>query len=337
VRPFIAELALQSVEGTSSEDGLSTGVINAKEDGSFEIHNVLPGSYELVARLPVNVGWGEQSPPGLSVGSLAFGRTSLQVRDSDISNVSVIVHPGMDLVGFVAVDGKPAQAAVRIALQPDDVATRNPVFGAILGQVGAYQPPILADGRFTIPVVPPGHYRLQVFPGETPQPLTEATPCSGQATRKPQTGLTAVHPQTYLADIRQRGISVYDKGLTFGSDPVGPIEVLLNTNAGSIAGIVVGPDRGPIARATVVLVPPMNRRQNPALYKLARSDAEGRFSLDLVPPGSYKLFAWESVQPSAYQNAGFLEKFEDRGVNVTVSPGSRVDVTVDWIADSVSR
>jgi hypothetical protein len=81
----------------------------------------------------------------------------------------------------------------------------------------------------------------------------------------------------------------------------------------------------------------MNRRQNPALYKLARSDAEGRFSLDLVPPGSYKLFAWESVQPSAYQNAGFLEKFEDRGVNVTVSPGSRVDVTVDWIADSVSR
>jgi hypothetical protein len=40
-----------------------------------------------------------------------------------------------------------------------------------------------------------------------------------------------------------------------------------------------------------------------------------------VPPGDYKLFAWETVKQGAYQDATFMERFEDRGHAVRVEKG----------------
>jgi hypothetical protein len=48
-----------------------------------------------------------------------------------------------------------------------------------------------------------------------------------------------------------------------------------------------------------------------------------------VPPGSYKLFAWDNVVPGAYENEEFLQRYEARGtdVKVTTSGAVRVDLT----------
>jgi hypothetical protein len=175
----------------------------------------------------------------------------------------------------------------------------------VFGQIAVYPPVIAADGSFAIPFVPEGHYRFQVT-------ITEP----GNA---------------YLADIRQAGISVYDNGLTVGKEAVNAIEASINTNGGSIEGNVVGADRKPVPRTTVVLVPAMSRRQNPALYRTIQTDAQGHFVLAGIAPGSWKLFAWESVQPSAYQNEEFLRKYEERGTSVTVPAGLRAIAEVSWI------
>jgi hypothetical protein len=176
----------------------------------------------------------------------------------------------------------------------------------VFGQIAVYLPVIAQDGSFAIPVVPEGHYRFQVAitgPGNS-----------------------------YVADIRQGAVSVCDNGLTVGKEPVNPIEVTINTNGGTIEGNVVSVDRKPVPRSTVVLVPALSRRQNPELYKTVQTDSHGHFAFTGVGPGDWKVFAWESIQPGAYQNAEFMQKYEGRGTSVTVTTGLLANADVTWIS-----
>lgn len=166
-----------------------------------------------------------------------------------------------------------------------------------------------------------------------PQVIAARATTVQSSVRAPQTGLTVLPATAYLADVRQAGVSIYDSGLNVGTAGQAPVDVLLNTNPGGLEGTVLDKDQKPVAGATVVLVPEMNRRQNPNLYKVARSDAQGRFTLTLLPPGLYKVIAWESIQGGAYQNAAFLERFEQRGVAVTITAGSRSNTSVGLIAN----
>ena len=87
----------------------------------------------------------------------------------------------------------------------------------------------------------------------------------------------------------------------------------------------------PMANATVVLVPPLARRQNRALYRMATSDANGHFSFRGVAPEDYQLFAWQNIAPSAYLNARFLSKYEDRATPVKLGPSSTITATITGI------
>jgi protocatechuate 3,4-dioxygenase beta subunit len=307
------------------------GSVFNPDDGTFVFRNVPSGSYVVVARLPVtaNNGWGPQNTPERATGPIAFGRTAVVVNGSDVKDVAVVVHKGVDLSGVLIVDGRPAAANLRISLQADDsdLSLDGPT-GNTLNQISSFNPMIETGGAFKIPLLPEGRYRVQVYfgaganPGGRGQAPAPATPSA------PQLPAT-----TYLSDVRQGGTSVYDNGLTIGNQASEPIEILVNTNAGSIQGSVLGPDQKPVPSTTVVLVPQESRRQNPALYKTARTDAQGHFVINTVPPGPYTLFAWESVLTGAWQNAEFLRSYADRGVPVSVSAAERANVEVGLIKD----
>jgi hypothetical protein len=49
------------------------------------------------------------------------------------------------------------------------------------------------------------------------------------------------------------------------------------------------------------------------LYKTTNSGADGKVSFSNVPPGDYKIFAWEEVKQRAWQDPLYMEKFEDMG------------------------
>ena len=301
------------------------------DDGSFVFRNVPTGSYVVIARLPVtaNNGWGPANAPERAGGPIAFGRTPVVVNGSDVKDVAIVVHRGVDLNGHLIVDGKPAAANVRISLEADDgdlnldAPTAN-----TLNQISIYNPTIEAGGGFTIPLLPEGKYRIQVTFGAAGNAGARGQAAASDATSALPPSLPAT---TYLADVRQGGNSVYDNGLTIGNQASEPIEILVNTNAGSIQGAVMGPDQKLVPSTLVVLVPAQSRRQNPALYKTARTDAQGHFTFNTVPPGAYTLFAWESVLSGAWQNAEFLRSYADRGVPVSVSAAERANVQVGLI------
>jgi len=78
-------------------------------------------------------------------------------------------------------------------------------------------------------------------------------------------------------------------------------------------------------------VPPLNRRNNPALFKTAVTDDKGHFTIRGVAPGLYTALAWESVLPGAYQNAEFLSKYQSRGRTINVQAGIRSETQLELI------
>ena len=312
IRPLIAVVGLARRDRPALPDVIGAGAgITASDDGSFEILNVPPGSYDLFARLPIASGWGGLAPPERATTPLAIGRTSVEVRAGNVDGVTVLVHPGVDLKGRVTIDGQPPTAnSIRVSLAPDDSATRvgETQISNIFGQIAQYPARIEQDGSFTIPFIPEGHYRVQAT-------------------------FTSQAANSYIADIRQGAASIFDNGLTVGREAVNPLEIVVNTNGGSIEGTVLGADRKPVPRTTIVMVPPTGRRQNSALYKFVQTDAQGHFSIAGVAPGSWKLFAWESIRPGAYQNAEFIQKYEARGTNVVVTAGMQSNSNPTLIRD----
>jgi len=320
VRQPLAVIALLPRDGTMIPD-LVSGNITAAADGAFVVRGLLPGSYDLIARLPAPLGWGPQNGPERATNPWAFGRVPVEIGGADVDNVSVVVHQGVDVTGRVTVDGQGVPAAVRVTLQPDDNAA---LYNSYFGTISNWAPFLAADGSFTFPLMPEAHYRFHVVltTGPTRAPVANA---QGQMPPTP----VPLPPNGYVADVQLGGRSVYDEGLTVGTDPIAGVEVIVKSDGGTIEGTVSGADKKPLTGRSVVLVPELARRKNFALFRATASDEQGGFRLTRVPPGNYKLFAWDSVVPGAYESAEFLQRYESRGVDVKVSAAGslRMDLT----------
>ncbi len=295
-------------------------------NGQFEIAGILPGSYDLFARVQ-NLNAVADPAVLTTQPSYYFGRTSFESRFDDVQGLSLVIRPGLDLRVHVTVDGNPSAASgiVRATLQSDDGARLIPAYA----RGGRQQPIADADGTIEFSSINEGVYRFQ----------TNISPVARTAAARGQSGtaVTTNFAAAYVEDIRENGVSVYDNGLRVGKEAPGPIEILLKTNGGNIAGVVVDSKQDPKAGALVTLVPPDGRRQNPALYKTATSDAMGRFTIRGIAPGPYKLFAWENLQNGAYQNPAFLSKYEERGRVVNIMPATTTNTQITAIAVEQGR
>jgi hypothetical protein len=264
--------------------------------GQFEIANILPGSYDLFARVP--------DPAAQVAGGqpLAWGRVRFDVRDMDINNLAITVSPSVEVKGTVTAPGgaKPG-ASMRVQLLPDDASIKVPAYQAVLTRSALVSP----EGNFSVPAVPEGRFRV--------------------------TAVAGLPADLYLADVRANAMSVFDSGFDVSTRLNSLIEVVLGSGAGTVDGIVRDGPTKVFPNATVALIPEGKRRQNRALYFSAASDASGRFTIRGVPPGDYKLFAWESIPTFAYQNSAFIAKHEERGRAVHVGQGGTASAELQII------
>jgi len=105
------------------------------------------------------------------------------------------------------------------------------------------------------------------------------------------------------------------------------LEILLSTKVGRIDGLIVDKDRKPMQGVQAVLIPDRQRERRD-LYKLVTSDQNGHFTIASVAPGDYKLFAWEDLEPGAYNDPDFLRKYEALAMPVKISESSTSTVEV---------
>jgi protocatechuate 3,4-dioxygenase beta subunit len=309
---------LDSVNPPTVQNALPTAT---RGNGEFELRNIRPGAYDLYPVAPVITETSAVPAPlpgarvvtinGLAImeGTTAVqgpttrrqptGRIPVEVN-RDIADLRVVVSLGAPLSGEVLVNGAGSSAikleSMRLLLRSLDTTPAS--FVSLVGTI-----PVDPTGKFTAASVPEARYTFQV------------------------TGLPAT---AYVADIRQGGTSVMDNGFIHDQSAT-PIQIVIDTNGITLQGTVVNADGKPAANATVVLVPPQARRQNALLYKNATTNEAGTFTLRGVSPGPYTIFAWESVPPTAWQNAEFLAKYEARGRQINLSATSVAEVQLNVI------
>jgi hypothetical protein len=110
----------------------------------------------------------------------------------------------------------------------------------------------------------------------------------------------------------------------FSVDQSATLQLHVGFSAGRVSGAVADERGTPVAGVQAVLVPDPSRRGRSDAYFAATTDQNGQFTFNSVPPGRYKLFAWEEVPPGAYQYPDFIRRFEEFGQPLDVNPNGSI-------------
>ena len=272
--------------GKSDESVARVAGNSDSNTGRFEIGPFPAGSYDLYARVA-----DPQGSPGRGGVVNAWGRALVEIRDGDVENLQLVVHPSVSVAGKISVMGTAKIASdIRVHLEPAGSAANLPNYQGVMDRAQIPN----SDGLFTIPAVAEGKYRIQVqgFP-----------------------------PSAYVADVRQGTSSVLESGLDVGDKSPPMVEVMLGTDGAILRGTAA-------PAAIVVIVPAAPLRHRTTLYKSAKADAEGRFTINGIRPGEYTVFASAKLPEGAYQNADFVAKIEKHGKAVSLMPFSTALVDV---------
>jgi hypothetical protein len=263
-----------------------TAFLTTSADGlraTFEVSNVLPGQYYLVPRVT------QQVPTG--AGIFNINRIPVDIDDKDVTGLAIELIPSRNVDGTLTIDGHaPGNVTVRVAMSA--VGNPSPTYQGITARAVI---PKADDGTFTILNIPQTRYFAEMGAG--------------------------LPPNLYLSDVRMGAISVFDTGFEIGKEPAVPLEVLLRSGAATIEGVVRDGSNKPVPNATVVVIPPDARRENRELYKTAKSDAAGKFTVRGIAPGNYKIFAFEGLAGGEFYNSRFILKHEFRGKPINVAQG----------------
>jgi hypothetical protein len=217
----------------------------------------------------------------LSVGQMLTVHRKVTLKGPEHSLV-LAVSPGSTVSGQIATDsgGAIELRGARLVLDSIDPDLPSPP----MASVGP-------NGQFAVMRVEPGDYAIRVL--DLPGDAYLKSAVSGKA------------------DILAKSLRV-----DFASPE--SIRVVLGVDGSRLDGVVEDNAKHPFAEAQVVLVPDASRRNSPDQFRITTSDVDGHFTLRGIPPGEYKLFAWQNVEANAYMNPIYMENFERFGVSMTV-------------------
>ena len=261
-------------------------------NGTFDVAGVGTGAYTLRGSLPGFAGF-----------------TALGPGDTDVDNVRITMSLGFRLQGKIAVDGR---APGSTDLSKLTIRLENTVSGL----PAASSPPINGDA-FTISTPQSGEYRVWVNPILVPYTSNPAL----------RPGVPPEFQNAYVKTIRLNADDGLVGPVNVAAQP-GSLEVVIAMNGGTLEG-VVNDRQQTAANTAVVLVPAVRGRFD--LYKVANSAGNGRFRMQGIPPGEYKLFAWEYVEDGAWYDAAFMRTREGGGKAVRINEGGNpeISLTVD--------
>lgn len=263
------------------------------KDGSFEIRDVSPGAYTIVATVD------NAAVPMMARQSLQLAESVEGVRLSPQSGGTVRGRLHMEPGANSRPD--PSQFFLLLRSVAEDSNSNDDSFGAVtMGGGFSNLAHVSGDGSFTWKDVPPGTYSVEISD-------------------------VSAMPDWFLKSAASDGHDATDSGFSVGAGGI-TLDLMASANGGTIDGVVGNQDDEPVADAVVVAAPEVRFRNRPDRYRKAVADQSGHFSLRGLPPGDYTLFAWESVDGEAYYNAEFLRSYEDRGKVMRVREGNRMSV-----------
>ena len=221
-------------------------------------------------------------------------RVPIDVTNSNIDGLTVVLASPFTLAGRFRIEGgnKFEYTRLGLVLQPVD------------NGMGAGNAEVKPDGTFIIRNVNDGTYHVRVF---------------------------GFPEEYYVKSVQEGGSEVLASGLTIThSQPPSSLEIGLSSDGGRVDGSVLR-GQNPVPGSWVVLAPDPPFREREEMFSMKAADGTGRFSLLGLPPGNFKIFAWEPVDGTNYSDPDLLEAFENRGTPVHISEREQQTVQVELI------
>jgi uncharacterized protein (DUF2141 family) len=291
------------------ELGLSLGTISARADseGRFRLLNVAPGQYRVTARstivpasapgqAPPQGGgrgrgrgaageWAQQRPEPVTV----WGAADIAVDGRPLTNVLLNLQQGISVSGQLVFEGTTSPPTditrIRVSMSPSQP---SPFGGAVAARVDA-------NGRFTIPSVAPGLYRLSA---------------SGAS------GWTAASAVIGGQDALDFPFEVK------GSQNVSGVVVTLTNQQSELTGTITDDRSQPTAAYSLVVFPADSRYwSSPRRIRSTRPATDGRYTFANLPPGEYFLAPVIDVEPGQTSDPEYLQQLEATSLRLTIQPG----------------
>jgi hypothetical protein len=278
-------------------------VLNGAEvhkDGSFEIRDVSPGAYTILATLD-------------NVAVPMMARQSLQIAES-VEGLRLAPQAGGTIYGRLRMEtngnSQPDPSQMFLLLRSSDSDSDgdsdNGSFSSItVGARFSNVAHVNGDGSFEWKNMPAGNYAVQI-------------------------SQSSAMPDWFLKSVTTGGRDVGDSGFSVNGGATN-LALVASANGAVAEGLASNQQDEPVADAVVVAVPETRFRSHPDRYRKALTDQSGRFTLRGLPSGDYTLFAWESVDGEAYYNPEFLKSYEGQGKALHVTEGLRVSVQLKTI------
>jgi hypothetical protein len=121
------------------------------------------------------------------------------------------------------------------------------------------------------------------------------------------------------------GRDVLDEPLTVGTIPPGELVLTFTDATNEVSGTLSTAEGQPVAEYFVVVIPADRGLWTPGSRRLraVRPDTSGRYVLNALPGGEYRLAALVDFEPTDFEDAAFLEALTTQSVPVVVRDGER--------------
>lgn len=221
---------------------------------------------------------------------------TVTVRRHDVDDLVLQVHSGAEITGRITLDGAP------LTSQQSGASRRLIGLQAVAGVPGI-PARMGTDGAFSIRDISAGAYHASVSPP----------------------------PGTYVKSILFNGQDMTRAALDLTVGTGGRLEISLASNPADVTGVVLGADGAPVPLVSVTLWSPgaSDFGQN------ATTDAKGGFRFANLAPGSYRIAAWERIEPGLAAFAEFRAAFDNTAVPVKLDERSHETVVAPLIGRTV--
>jgi hypothetical protein len=133
----------------------------------------------------------------------------------------------------------------------------------------------------------------------------------------------------YVSEARLSGAPVNDGIVAIPGNTSSELLLTLNVG-GQIQGSVIDKNGQVVKQAQGVVVPDPLPEIIP-FNMTFQANSTGRFTVDGIPPGNYRVYIWENVEPRQFFDRDLLTRARGRAVPVHVEKGSSVSVSVQTI------
>lgn len=223
-------------------------------------------------------------------GTKFYGASEIVDLHPGSGDIALTLAPGMEIQGTLRVEGQAAHAEGPSAGRPGGIQVELRKPGAFQNNIVAQ---IGADGHFSFGQVFPGEWELVV-------PLV---------------------PHTFLKSARFGDKDVRFATFEIGANNDAALNVVVSMRTASVEGeIDAGSSEAP--RAGIVVAPVGQYHTFTRFYYAAPTDADGKFHLDGIAPGKYKIFALEKTEAERFRNPEAVDQVDELGESVDLAEGA---------------